>query len=253
MRIAMPGVIPVAVDGPARAAFTTRTGGASAAPWDSLNLGADGGDTADAVRANRAAVADALGLDAAAVTMVRQVHGADVLRVTEPTHPGRYLGALRGWHAADGLATATPGLPLMVLGADCLPVLLWRRDTPAVAAAHAGWRGLVEGVIGEAVRALGEPARVGAAIGPGIGACCYAVSGDVRARFAASFGDGVVHGEAVDLAASARAALTAAGVPAGAIQAAATCTRCEEALFFSHRGSRGRCGRQAGIIQAVAG
>ena len=246
-----PGVIEVVVDGPARAAFTTRAGGASAGPWAALNLGADTGDEADAVRANREALAARLGIDANAVTMLHQVHGGRVLTLDAPSHPGLFTGGLRGWHQADALATRVPGLPLMVLGADCLPVLLWRRDRRGVAAAHAGWRGLVAGVVEGAAAALGPGDRLAAAIGPGIGPCCYEVSADVRDRFAAAFGDDVVHGRRVDLAGSARAALRAAGLPDAAIATVPACTRCEGERFFSYRASGGTCGRQAGVVWAL--
>ncbi|MFP5450655.1 MAG: polyphenol oxidase family protein [Thermoleophilia bacterium] len=246
-----PDTIEVAVDGPARAVFTTRRGGVSGGAWAALNLGADSGDRPEDVRANRELLAARLGVDPAAVTMAHQVHGADVLALDAPSHPGLFGGGLRGWHPADALATTRVDLPVMVLGADCLPVLIWRRDLPGVAAAHAGWRGLVAGVLGSAIAAVGEPGAVGVAIGPGIGPCCYEVSGEVRARFAATFGDGVIHGRTVDLAGSARRALLGAGVPGGAIRTVEACTRCEDRRYFSHRGSGGTCGRQAGIIWAT--
>jgi YfiH family protein len=244
-------LIEVATDAPARAVFTTRRGGTSAGPYAGLNLGADTGDRADAVRANRELLCEVLGLDAERVSMVRQVHGAQVLLIEAPSRPGRFTGGLRGWPEGDGLASRTPGLPLAVLGADCLPVLLWRRDEPGVAAAHAGWRGLVGGVVGRAAAALGEPGRLGAAVGPGIGPCCYPVSAEVRDRFAAAFGEGVVRGAAVDLAAAARAALVAAGVPAPAIRVVGACTSCEAGRLYSHRRDGAACGRQAGVVWAL--
>jgi polyphenol oxidase len=152
----------------------------------------------------------------------------------------------------DGLATRRVGIGVMVLGADCLPVLLWRTDEPAVAAAHAGWRGLVAGVLAGAVRALGRPERVGAAVGPGIGPCCYPVSAEVRERFAGAFGQGVVRGPAVDLAAAARAALAAEGVAPGSIQAVEACTSCEADRFFSYRRDGDQCGHQGGLAWASA-
>lgn len=243
-----PEVVEVAVDAPARAVFTTRAGGVSEGPWSGLNLGADSGDEPGRVRANRRMLAGALGVDAGRVSMVRQVHGTAVHRIDEPSRPGLFTGDLRGWDEGDGLATGTPGLPVAVLGADCPPVLLWRRGRAGVAAAHAGWRGLVAGVLEEAVAALGDPGGLGAAIGPGIGPCCYPVSAEVRERFAARFGDAVVRGEAVDLAASARVALAGAGIPDGAITAVAACTSCEPARFYSFRRAGGPCGRHAGVI-----
>jgi copper oxidase (laccase) domain-containing protein len=107
----------------------------------------------------------------------------------------------------------------------------------------------VAGVLEAAAQSLGETARIGAAIGPGIGPCCYPVSADVRDAFARRFGDTVVAGEAVDLAAAARGALAGAGVPPEAIQTVDACTSCDPERFFSYRRD-GVCGRQAGIVWA---
>jgi polyphenol oxidase len=245
-------VIAVETGAPARAVFTTRRGGVSQGRYAELNLGSDRDDADAAVRANRLRVCDAVGLDARDVSLGRQVHGARVQLLDAPSRPGLFAGDLRGWPEGDALATRRPGVGLMVLGADCLPVVLWRRDEPAVAAAHAGWRGLVAGVLAAAARALGRPERVGAAIGPGIGPCCYPVSGEVRDRFAADFGPAVVRGPAVDLAAAARAALVAEGLPGSAITTVAACTSCEADRFYSHRRDGDACGRQGGLVWAIA-
>ena len=239
------------VDGPARAVFTTRAGGVSDGPYAGLNLGTATGDRPGSVRENRMRLCAALGIDPERVTMGRQVHGVTVRTVEAPTRPGRFTGGLHGWPAGDGLASRRPGLALVVLGADCLPVLLWRRDQPAVAAAHAGWRGLVAGVIDDAVRTLGRPGRIGAAIGPGVGPCCYPVSRELRDRFASLFGPRVVRAPAVDLPLAARFALERAGVPRSAIQSVEACTACEPARLYSHRRDGPRCGRQAGIVWAL--
>ena len=244
-------VIEVATDAPARAAFTTRRGGVSDGRFASFNLGSDRDDPDDHVRRNRAALCAELELDADVVEANRQVHGAHVRQVGEPTRRGLFTGALRGWPDGDALVTREPGTGLLVLGADCLPVLMWRRDEPAVAAAHAGWRGLVAGVVEAAARSLGDTSRVGAAIGPGIGPCCYPVSSEVHDAFARRFGGAVLAGEAVDLAAAARTALAGAGVPPEAIRGVDACTSCEPERFFSYRRD-GVCGRQAGIVWAVA-
>ena len=242
-------VIVVATGAPAGAGFTTRVGGVSAGPFDSLNLGPDKDDPDDNVRENRRRACAALGVDPSAVSANRQVHGAAVRRVGGAPDGG-VVGHLRDWPQADGLVTDSAAAPLAVFGADCLPVLMWRRDRPAVGAAHAGWRGLVAGVLEAAAAGLGDPAATGVAIGPGIGPCCYPVSAEVRDRFAGRFGEGVVAGEAVDLALAARRALVAAGVPDAAIQTVAACTSCEEARFFSYRRDGRGTGRQAGIVWA---
>lgn len=242
-------VIVVATDGPAGAGFTTRVGGVSAGPFASLNLGPDRDDPDDNVRENRRRACAALGVEPAAVSANRQVHGAGIRTVDGPKNSG-FVGRLRDWPEGDGLVTSLPGAPLAVLGADCLPVLMWRRDRPLVGAAHAGWRGLVAGVLEATVAELGDPGATGVAIGPGIGPCCYPVSAEVRDRFTARFGETVLAGEAVDLALAARRALTAAGVPDAAIATVAACTSCEEGRFFSYRRDGGGTGRQAGLVWA---
>lgn len=242
----------IAVDGPAVAAFSTRRGGVSAGPFASLNLGrSGGGDDPEAVFANRRAVCAAMGVDPGDAMMLTQVHGADVHRVAEGDTPrGRGVGTFDGWPEADALVCDRPGVLLAVLAADCVPVLLWHREHPRVGAVHAGWRGLVGGVVENAVAAVGDPGRLGAAVGPCIGPCHYPVSADVRDAFAGRFGDAVVHGEAVDLRAATRVALTTAGVPAAAITDAGGCTACHADVFYSHRASGGTTGRHAGLVVA---
>jgi YfiH family protein len=244
-------LIEVPTGAPARAVFTTRRGGVSEGPYAGLNLGSDRGDADEAVRANRLLLCEAVGVDPGAVSLGRQVHGAEVRELDAPSRPGLFAGDLRGWPDGDALATRRPGLGLMVLGADCLPVLLWRRDEPAVAAAHAGWRGLVGGVLASAVRALGRPERIGAAVGPGVGPCCYPVSAEVRDAFAAAFGEAVVRPPAVDLAAAARAALVAEGLEPSAITVVEACTSCEADRFHSYRREGDACGRQGGLVWAT--
>jgi YfiH family protein len=230
------------------AVFTTRMGGVSCGAFRRLNLGASTGDDPGAVRENRRRLAGALGVDPERVTMAHQVPRADVRRIDAPTRPGRFTGGLSGWPEGDGLVTDAPGLALAVLAADCLPVLLWRRDRPRVAAVHAGWRGLVGGILEAAVAALGEADRVAAAVGPGIAPCCYPTGEDVRARFAERFGTRSVRGDAVDLAGAARQALVDAGLPADGIGVVSACTSCEASRFFSHRRDGSRTGRQAGVV-----
>ncbi len=238
------------IDVPSRpgvtACFTTRSGGVSTGPWAGLNLGAATGDDPAAVRQNRRRLCAAAGVDPERTTLGHQVHGALVRGIDAPTRPGRFTGALSGWPEGDGLMTDRPGIALVVLGADCLPVLMWRQDEPRVAAAHAGWRGLVDGVLANAVTSLGKPARTCAAIGPGVGPCCYPVDAALRARFAGRFGADVVHGDGVDLAAAARVALGEAG--ADQVTSVGECTSCHPDRFYSYRRDGARTGRQAGLI-----
>lgn len=244
------GLLRVPVDAPAVAVFTTRLGGGSTGPYRGLNLGAATGDDPDRVRANRAELCATLGVDPRRVECLEQVHGDTVHRVP---------GARRGAFAAgtpgpggDGLVTEVPDVPLVVLGADCVPVLVWNRERPAVAAAHAGWRGLLAGVVERTVEALGDAGMCAAAVGPAVGPCCYPVSAEIRAAFAERFGSDVVVGEAVDMAEGVRRALEAAGVASDRVWSAGLCTSCAPELLFSYRRDGARTGRQAGMVWGVS-
>jgi YfiH family protein len=218
-------------------AFTTRVGGVSEGPYASLNLGRKSGDDVERVDENRRIVCDAVGADLEKLALNYQVHSALVL----PAEP-----ALRGEHA-DGLWTDEPGLPILAMSADCLPIVLAR--TGAVAVLHAGWKGLLASIVDAGAPALGR-GTLQAAIGPGIGPCCYEVGEEVAAPFRERFGDDVVRGGRLDLWTSAERALRAAGVEH--VDRFDRCTACEPETFFSHRRDAGRTGRQ-GVIAYVAG
>jgi YfiH family protein len=223
----------------ARALFSTRNGGVSEGPFASLNLGRRTADRPEAVDENRARLAAATGCPRERFVFGRQVHGTRVRRATEPP------GAARPVADEDGQATALRGHPALVFVADCLPLLLAAGG--AVAAVHAGWRGLAGGVVAEGVAALREVGGRGpvhALIGPGARGCCYEVGEEVHEAFA---GDGARVGERnLDLALVARRRLEAAG--AAEIHDAGLCTMCHGELFFSHRRDGGVTGRQAGVV-----
>jgi purine-nucleoside/S-methyl-5'-thioadenosine phosphorylase / adenosine deaminase len=165
----------------------------------------------------------------------RQVHGAIVARVTDDDDRGN--GPVSD---ADGQATALDQVALMVLTADCLPVALG--SVGAVAMLHAGWRGLAAGVLEQGVLALSELGgsdEIVAVIGPGAGACCYAVGADVHAALT-----GVERQGPIDLRAIARRRLLVAG--AVEVREVRACTICDS-RFFSHRREGARSGRQAGL------
>jgi polyphenol oxidase len=233
-------LIPWEVDGYV-VAFTTRVGGVSDGPYASLNLGRKSGDDVDRVDENRRIACEEIGADVARLALNYQVHSTRVLRA-EP--------AVRGEHA-DGLWTNEPALPILAMSADCLPIALARvgADEPAVAVLHAGWRGLLEGIVAAGADALGT-GPLAAAIGPGIGPCCYEVGEEVAAPFRDRFGDDVVRESRLDLWTSAERALRTAGV--ARIDRFERCTVCEPETFFSHRRDAGRTGRQ-GVIAYVSG
>ncbi|MBK6768149.1 MAG: peptidoglycan editing factor PgeF [Ardenticatenales bacterium] len=242
-----------------RHAFTTRNGGVSAAPYAALNLGLHVGDAAEAVVANRAAVAAALGLDAGALVLAEQVHGADVA-VVGSADRGR--GALRPATALPGcdvLVTAEPGVALVALAADCVPILLADPVRRTAAAVHAGWRGTVAGAAGAAVRAMAalgsRPGDVRAAIGPCIGVEHYDVGGNVADAAAAAWPDDAARwivdrrgATAFDLAAANRDQLVAAGLAPDHVAMCGISTAGDVGTWFSHRAEGGRTGRQAGIV-----
>lgn len=235
------------------AAFTTRVGGVSSGPWTSLNLGNATGDEPDRVYANRVIAATQMGADVNRTVYLEQVHGSRVHRVGDGDVPrAGGVAALDGWPRADGVVTHVPDVCLVVQTADCLPVLMWRADGRRVAAAHAGWRGLLDGVLEETAAHLGAAVMLRVVIGPAIGPCCYPVSDDLRQRFAERFGSAVVRGDAVDLRAAARTALVAAGIPDDAISDHGGCTACQPERYHSYRASGGTCGRQVGMILATS-
>jgi YfiH family protein len=226
----------IAVELPgARAVFTTRRGGHSSGPYESLNLGLLTADRSDDVLRNRATLEAELEME---LSYVRQVHGASVVHVTAPSD-----GAPP---EADGQATASTGVAPMVMTADCLAIAVAGGGTVSII--HAGWRGLAGGVIAaglNAMRELGASGELVAAIGPGAGSCCYEVGEEVHAQFA-SYGELARRGRNLDLKAIARDQLQAGG--ASAVHDVRLCTICSDPeLFFSHRRDRGITGRQAGV------
>jgi YfiH family protein len=219
---------------------TDRHGGVSAGPWTGLNLGAHVGDDAVAVAGNRARLRDAVGRP---VVYLDQCHGADVAVVdSAPDAPPR----------GDALVTATPGLALAVLVADCVPVLLASPEG-VVAAVHAGRPGLVAGVVPralEAMRALGAE-RVDAVVGPSVCGRCYEVPAEMRDAVAevqpVSATVSWTGTPAVDVAAGVVAQLVAGGVD---VRWLPGCTR-EDPDLYSYRRD-GTTGRFAGVVALVA-
>ena len=222
-------------------AFTTRVGGVSEGPFASLNLGRKSGDDVERAEENRRIACAAIGADVTRLALNYQVHSDRVLKAA----PGA-----RGEHA-DGLWTDEPDLPILAMSADCLPIAIVRAETdePAVAVLHAGWRGLLAGIVASGARALDHGALT-AAVGPAIGPCCYEVGEEVAAAFRERFGDDVVRDGRLDLWTSAERALRAAGVEH--VHRVDRCTACEPDTFFSHRRDAGRTGRQ-GVIAYVSG
>jgi YfiH family protein len=236
--LSAPRTIDVELPG-GRVAFSTRRGGVSEGPYESLNLGILTDDDQARVARNRDLLADEIGLDAERVAMGWQVHGADIREWDSAPDGGGYASPGAALDRVDGHATGVRGLGLLVLVADCLPVALMAPGRATMV--HCGWRPLAAGIVEKALAAFDEPPA--AAIGPGIGRCCYEVGEEVLAEFADL--DGVADGRRLDLRKVVRRKLEAAGV--AAIEDVDLCTSCRADLFFSHRRDKGVTGRQGGI------
>jgi YfiH family protein len=237
------GSVRVLVDEPARrggvlVAFTDRGGGVSKAPYATLNLAARVGDDRAAVDENRARAAAAVGFDAGALVLARQVHGAHVMTA----HAGD-RGVIG---EADVLISRVPGRVIGILTADCVPVALL--GDGVVALAHAGWRGLVGGAIEGAVAAVGEVRS--AWVGPSIHSCCYEVGPEVIAAFRER-GLPVEAPDRVDPGLAAVAVLRREGIEE--IDATTDCTSCDT-RYFSYRrdGVTGRQGAFIGLLEGAA-
>ncbi|MGI8597456.1 MAG: polyphenol oxidase family protein [Thermoleophilaceae bacterium] len=237
--LAGPGPIEVDLPG-ARVAFSTRRGGVSEGPYESLNLGILTDDDPGRVSENRSRLARAVGLVPERVAMGWQVHEAGVREWEAPPQDGAFAALGGSRPRVDAHTTRMPGLGLLVLAADCLPVAL--ASPGRVAMAHAGWRGLAAGVLERTLEYFEEtPAAV---LGPAIARCCYEVGPEVLAAF--DDVPGAASGRMLDLKAVARARLAAAGVER--VEDVALCTSCRPDLFFSHRRDAGMTGRQGGIV-----
>jgi YfiH family protein len=233
---------------------STRLGGLSAPPYDSLNLGQYVEDAPEAVAHNRALllreVAARTGLRDLSAQWIRQVHGTAVYEVQ--------AGAIRDVPEADATHCRVPGVAAVVLTADCLPVLFASDDGGEVAVAHAGWRGLLDGVLEATTARLRDPACASAWLGPAIGPCHFEVGEEVREAFLraaaahetaatqAAFTPASTSGKwFANLYALARLRLQRAGL--SRVYGTVRCTVCEPRLWYSYRGE-GRTGRFASLI-----
>lgn len=224
----------------ARAAFSTRLGGVSEPPYDSLNLAVRTEDDPDRVLENRRRLCSALGVELDDVLSGHQVHEAEVVRHQRSPDRNPFAEPGLSPRPSDGHATSTPRLIPLVYVADCLPVAL--AGPRGVAIVHCGWRGMAAGVVAHGADAVAAEA---AAVGPAIGPCCYEVGPEVTGAFS-GLGDGIADGRMLDLREVAKRLLDRAGV--SDVEVSDLCTSCNPELFYSHRRDGARTGRQAGIV-----
>jgi len=236
-------LLDAALPAPAHGVFTTRTGGSSRPPWDALNLAVHVDDAHATVQSNRALLAAQLGVKG--LVFGKQVHGNRVRVVSALSNK-----TSRGLDDTDALVTTVAGIGLVMMGADCLPVLVASGASPVVGAAHVGRLGLTKGVLPELVRVMREHGAedLTAVLGPGICAACYEVpssmAGEVEKAAPGSRSRTRQGTTSVDLLAGATGQLTREGV---SVRTVGGCTLEQPDRFFSHRRD-GLTGRHGGVV-----
>jgi YfiH family protein len=238
------------------AGFTTRNGGSSRPPFNSLNLGFGSGDQQSQVEANRALVARSFDLEPHLFLTVKQVHGSEILVIDQPNPEVSHFQRVE----SDAIITNQRNILLGILVADCYPVILYDRSRHIAAVIHLGWRGTAAGLLERTVAAMREifgcqAADINAGIGPGIAAHNYEVDRPVRDIFR----QGTDHWKRIarevslghwqlDLQKSIALQLDAAGIDSAAVDTVAECTCCHKETFFSYRRDQGKTGRQMGFV-----
>ena len=242
-----------------RHAFTTRIGGVSTGIHESFNLGESRGDEPSLVEENYRRLEKVLGVGQGEFVFSRQIHTDNVRVVTEKDAHKLFDPVP---YEADALITARRGVPLMIFIADCVPVLLEDSEAGVIAAVHCGWRSSVMDILGKTVRKMCEmgavPERIGAAIGPSIGSCCFETGAEVPEAIDNWLGqdatgfyqpeEGVPGKFLVDLRGANRQRLVSLGLPERNISASDECTMCKCEKYWSHRATKGQRGSQAAVI-----
>ncbi len=239
------------------AGFSTRNGGVSRPPYNSLNLGLGTDDLFASVEGNRATFTRAFDLSPGRLLTVKQVHGDDILLIDEENPDLSHFLTVE----VDAIVTNQSGIMIGILTADCLPILIWDDTGEVAAAIHAGWRGAANGILYKVLKTIKtnfgiQAAQLRAAIGPGIGAHNFEVDRPVRDAFrrGSGFWNEISHETRlghwqVDLPLSCQLQLEQGGIEPQNIEVAKECTCCHPELFFSHRRDDGITGRQLGFIQ----
>jgi len=241
-----------------------RMGGFSNRPYGSLNLGFHVGDDPEAVIRNRNLLASTLGIPYDDFTFAKQIHDSGVKIITEEQRGSGVVKHETALDATDAFVTNVPNICIVMLLGDCVPILYFDPNRNVVGIAHAGWRGTVQSVAQNTVRAFRErfhssPSDIIVGIGPSIGPCCYEVGPEVIAQFENIFcGKNVyVHNETsngkgyLDLWEANKTQLLQMGIPEGNIEVSGICTCCNHDLFFSRRHQKGETGRFGAGIKLI--
>lgn len=239
-----------------RVLFTQRAGGFSEGPFGSLNLGTHVNDDYDTVVRNRRALVEAIGASEEGLVVPNQVHGTDLVVISDNDQQVVDRARERAGEGADALVVEARDVTALLCFADCTPVVIVS-PTGRFAVAHAGWRGAVAGIAGKSVRELvaldeadgeyGTAAGMNVYIGPHIHVECFETGEDVRARFAETYGEECVEGSNVSLARAVSIDMVRAGVDPDRIVVAPYCTQCNAETYYSYRASGGTCGRHGAL------
>ncbi len=222
--------------------ISTRKGGVSSPPYDTLNVGKRTDDTPTNVEENRRRFYSAMAVSSQNIAIPQQVHGDTVAYVS---HPGTFP-------ETDGLVTDVPGIALVVQVADCLPIFLYDSRKRAIGLVHAGWKGMTVSIVRKAVEEMvhrfhTHPQDLRVYFGPSIGPCCYEVQDDVASHFSRKY----VPDNKLNLWACAEDQLVEAGVQKEKIEMSELCTVCLSDWFFSHRASGGKAGRMMAVFGLI--
>lgn len=242
-------------------AFCTRLGGVSQGPFRSLNFDTRGGDSRENVLQNTKILAEAMELDPEKIFLANQVHGDQVLILEEDP-----AGCVSKYHHLDydAIVTQQKGVAIGVLTADCLPIMLYDPKREVIGIVHVGWRGTCLNVVGNVIAKLKkafqvDPQDLIVGLGPSIGECCYEVDIKVvrsiknsTSRWKEFIKPLKANRYTLDLVGLNVHQLLQADVPQGNIVRVNACTACNSKIFFSHRASKGKTGRQLNLIQLVA-
>lgn len=230
--------------------FSTRIGGVSLPPYDSMNLGISTGDRKENVLKNRDIFKNALGYYPEESIMLDHDNNIYILK-----DAGK-----KGKPRADAVITRLRHIPLTIFFADCVPIFIVDSGTPSIALVHAGWRGTAKDVAGNTIRTMkkefgSDPAKYLVGIGPSIGPCCFLVDEDVAPIFLDTFGEWKDlmkktsnNKWSIDLWRLNQRLLISAGVPERNITLCYLCTACQKELFYSYRRDKEYSGRMAAII-----
>ena len=239
--------------------FTTRYGGGSTGPYESLNLNFFREDQPANVLQNFKILSAEIGVDLKDMVLSKQVHGTNILRVSA-SHRGMGITRERTYGPVDGLAVDIPGIMLVTYYADCVPLYFYDPVKRVICLSHSGWKGTLLDMAGKSVRFMADqygcdPGDICVSLGPHIRACCFEVGDDLAEEFFSTFswasesasrnkgGKRTLNLERIIIG-----SLKNHGITGSHIQWCDICTKCEHDIFFSHRGSGGKTGTGAAFL-----